>query len=412
MPRGDGVHRAIVRNEKISDKAVSKVQAHNERAKESYSNQDIILERTEMNVHFKTPTSAYIEMFQKMVSDGMISVRGLKADACKFGELIFDVNSEYFNDHGGYDFAKKFYADAYKAAIKIVGDEKYILSAVLHVDERNRALSDLCGQDVYHYHLHVVYVPIVEKEIRWTARCKDRELIGKVKEFIMQVSMSKKWASMPVLDEDGNPMRTQEGKVIYKSSYSMLQDTFFNYMQSAGYVDVERGERGSTEEHLTVTQFKVLKEQERLAKLREACSDEKENFDRVIEDIRQKKLDLDRIDDIKAKPALIGNKVSMEQEDFNMLITAAKKYVIQEKKESALQKALDIANRLIAELKNIVSDLKQKLSDAYKEICDINSENDRLQKRIYTYEDAISRNGLQPYFIQEREKEVMQEEER
>ena len=35
-------------------------------------------------------------------------------------------------------------------------------------------------------------------------------------------------------------------------------------MRNAGYTDVERGERGSTEEHLTVTQFKVQREQERL----------------------------------------------------------------------------------------------------------------------------------------------------
>ncbi len=35
-------------------------------------------------------------------------------------------------------------------------------------------------------------------------------------------------------------------------------------MKAAGYTDVERGERGSTEEHLTVTQFKVAQEQQRL----------------------------------------------------------------------------------------------------------------------------------------------------
>ena len=34
--------------------------------------------------------------------------------------------------------------------------------------------------------------------------------------------------------------------------------------QDGGYTDVERGERGSTEEHLTVTQFKVQAEQQRL----------------------------------------------------------------------------------------------------------------------------------------------------
>ena len=49
-----------------------------------------------------------------------------------------------------------------------------------------------------------------------------------------------------------------------KSSYSVLQDDFFHFMRAAGYTDVERGERGSTEEHLTVTQFKVQAEQQRL----------------------------------------------------------------------------------------------------------------------------------------------------
>ena len=46
-------------------------------------------------------------MFEQMRSDGAISTRGLKADAEKFGELIFDVNSAYFFNHGGYEFAKQ-----------------------------------------------------------------------------------------------------------------------------------------------------------------------------------------------------------------------------------------------------------------------------------------------------------------
>ena len=46
-----------------------------------------------------------------------------------------------------------------------IGGEQYVLSAVMHADERNKALSEELGRDVYHYHLHVVYVPVVEKEI-------------------------------------------------------------------------------------------------------------------------------------------------------------------------------------------------------------------------------------------------------
>ena len=267
MARHDGIDRTVARNVNLTASKIANAQRHNEREKESYTNPDIVPERLSYNVHFKTPTGSYAEMFEQMKSDGVISTRGLKDDANLYGELIFDVNSAYFYNHGGYEFAKQFYADAYKAAVDIVGGEQYILSAVMHADERNRAMSEALGEDVYHYHLHVVYIPVVEKQILWSKRCKDKSLVGTVKETIMQVSSSKKWQSKPALDESGNPMLTAKGKPILKKSYSVLQDDFFNAMLAAGYTDVERGERGSTEEHLTVTQFKVQAEQERLETL-------------------------------------------------------------------------------------------------------------------------------------------------
>ena len=265
MARNDGIDRTFARNQDLPTlDDVAKVQEHNEREKDSYSNQDIDTTQTHRNVHFKKPTDSYAAMFDQMIADGVISTRGLRADAVKYGELLFDVNSAYFHNHGGYEYAKQFYADAYKAAVEIVGGEQYILSAVMHADERNRAMSEALGEDVYHYHLHVVYIPVVEKQILWSKRCKDESLRGTVKETITQVSRSKKWESKPVLDENGNPMLNAKGKKILKSSYSVLQDDFFNFMRNAGYTDVERGECGSTEEHLTVTQFKVQAEQQRL----------------------------------------------------------------------------------------------------------------------------------------------------
>ena len=44
-----------------------------------------------------------------MEANGTISTRGLKPDATHYCELIFDVNSAYFDNHGGYEFAKQFY---------------------------------------------------------------------------------------------------------------------------------------------------------------------------------------------------------------------------------------------------------------------------------------------------------------
>ena len=264
MARNDGIDRTSVRNLAVSDKAVGNTQQHNEREKDSYRNPDIIPQRAAWNVHFKKPTASYTDLFAQLETAGTISTRGLKPDATHYCELVFDVNSAYFDNHGGYEFAKQFYEDAYKAAVQIVGGEQYILSAVMHADEINRAMTEALGREVYHYHLHVVYVPVVEKQILWSKRCKDKALVGTIKETVMQVSRSKKWASKPLLDDAGKPVLQKNGKPVLKKSYSVLQDDFFNYMKAAGYTDVERGERGSTEEHLTVTQFKVAQEQQRL----------------------------------------------------------------------------------------------------------------------------------------------------
>ena len=336
MARNDGIHRTVARNQDLETPAdVAKVQEHNEREKDSYSNQDIVPERTSLNIHFKASADDYVKMFEQMEQDGVISTRGLKPDAVKYGELIFDVNSAYFYNHGGYEFAKQFYADAYKAAVEIVGGEQYILSAVMHADERNRAMSEALGEDVYHYHLHVVYIPVVEKQILWSKRCKDESLRGTVKETITQVSRSKKWESKPVLDKDGNPMLNAKGKKILKSSYSVLQDDFFHFMRNAGYTDVERGERGSTEEHLTVTQFKVQAEQQRLEAMtgqvaqaerglenaKDATEKQKKKLEALQKETKTAKTVALTVQDIEAmgKKATFGNNITLTPDECRTL---------------------------------------------------------------------------------------------
>ncbi len=413
MARGDGIDRTSARNMRLTTPKLSNAQQHNEREKDSYVNQDIVPERSHLNVHFKTPTGDYLNMFQQMEADGVISTRGIKEDAFRYGELIFDVNSAYFFNHGGYDFAKQFYADAYKAAVKIVGGEQYILSAVMHADERNRAMSEALGQDVYHYHLHVVYVPVVEKQILWSKRCKDKSLVGKVKETVMQVSMSKKWISKPAIDaETGEPLLTSKGKPVLKKSYSVLQDDFFQYMCDAGYTDVERGERGSSEEHLTVTQFKVEREQARLADLTEKAdqkAQEAASLEKKIRKIQKQQIAVQSVEQIEAKPVPLSSKVMLERSEYEALTTAAKKYIAQEKKESKLQKALDAANKLIAELKAKIASLTKELSE-YKsargklQAAGLEQENEALRSKLRSYEAVIERNNLWRYFAKHRAK--------
>ena len=369
MARNDGVDRTSVRNLAVSDKAVGNTQQHNEREKDSYRNPDIIPQRAAWNVHFKKPTASYTDLFAQLETAGTISTRGLKPDATHYCELVFDVNSAYFDNHGGYEFAKQFYEDAYKAAVQIVGGEQYILSAVMHADEINRAMTEALGREVYHYHLHVVYVPVVEKQILWSKRCKDKALVGTVKETVMQVSRSKKWASKPLLDDAGKPIMQKNGKPVLKKSYSVLQDDFFNYMRNAGYTDVERGERGSTEEHLTVTQFKVRREQERLDTLTAQADQQKQSLAAIQKKSTLTKNALIHAQDVATlgKKTLLGN-YSLTEEEFSQL-----------KSQAAHGFMVDVENR----------QLKQQLSAAQQNSINWQTRYRNLRNEVQPYLDAM-----------------------
>ena len=369
LARNDGIDRTSVRNLAVSDKAVGNTQQHNEREKDSYRNPDIIPQRTAWNIHFKKPTASYTDLFAQMEANGTISTRGLKPDATHYCELIFDVNSAYFDNYGGYEFAKQFYEDAYKAAVQIVGGEQYILSAVMHADEINHAMTEALGREVYHYHLHVVYVPVVEKQILWSKRCKDKALVGTVKETVMQVSRSKKWASKPLLDDAGKPIMQKNGKPVLKKSYSVLQDDFFNYMRNAGYTDVERGERGSTEEHLTVTQFKVRREQERLDTLTAQADQQKQSLAAIQKKSTLTKNALIHAQDVATlgKKTLLGN-YSLTEEEFSQL-----------KSQAAHGFMVDVENR----------QLKQQLSAAQQNSINWQTRYRNLRNEVQPYLDAM-----------------------
>ena len=248
---------SVARVQQHTAAGIGKSERHIERKNASYENMNVDLSRTPMNVQFKgCGELTYNAWLDQLVAEGAVSLRGLKKDAKVFDEIIFDVNTAYFEEHGGYEYARQFYEEAFHFAEKEYGPA-HIVSAVMHADELNTALTDQLGHPVYHYHLHVVALPVVEKEVRWSKRCKDPALVGTVKEVIHQVSHSKKWSSRKVTDENGH---TQIIK-----SYSLLQDRFFEHMQAAGFEDFERGVRGSTAEHLSVIEYKTKKESERLA---------------------------------------------------------------------------------------------------------------------------------------------------
>jgi hypothetical protein len=365
--------KSVVRNAQYRRGGLGIRQRHNERQNADYMNDDIVKDRAAYNVHYKQAQGSYESTFDKMVADGVISTRGLGKDPFIVDELVFDVNTAYFENGGGYDYAVSFFEEAYRCAVEEIGGEQYVLSAVMHADERNKALSELLGRDVFHYHLHVVYVPVVDKEIYFKKNNKDPELAGKLREVIKQVSHSKKWPKLKQLDENGEVVRNAKGKAVLVNSYSLLQDRYHDHMKQAGYIGFERGERNSTAEHLTVLEFKAKQEAERAAAMTAVVEDKEQAaaaLDTAIEgkehtaarldaqtEKKQKRLEqLDESITVKGKaaatvaeveamgkPALIGSSLTVTADEMKTLKTLAKKSVTADRKVADMRKKLTAA---------------------------------------------------------------------
>ena len=173
---------------------------------------------------------------------------------------------------------------------------------------------------------------------------------------------------------------------------------------------IEWEQKGEHKEHLSVLEFKREKRKEELAEL-----------EQTIERVQQQQVSIKAVEQIEAKPLPLTSKVAIDKEDYQTLVTAAQKYVVQEKQEGKLKKLLKEAKKTIADLKSKIELLVTELSATKDELAQYKSvrgqlrtkelerENETLHKKLQGYEDVISRNNLVSYFSGHRSKKSARE---
>lgn len=342
---------------------IGAAERHNERKNLSYDNINVVPERIPMNVHFKSPgEESYMDILRRMEENGQVSMRGLRQGATLFDEIIIDVNTMYFERSGGYEYAKRFYEEAFRFVERKFGSE-YVISAVMHADEINKAATDDLGKDVYHYHLHAIVLPVVEKEIKWSKRCKDPELRGIVKEVIHQVSHSKKWASdIPLTDENGNIILRKNGKPKFRASYSILQDELYQHMTEHGFKGFQRGELGSTAENLTSLQYQIMKDKEQLADLQEKIQAEQVRY----EPARDINLTVKEIGDMGQRT--LTGKMAVSKDDYQKLTALATEGITSRSEIHELNRSVEYYRERYYSKANAYSRLEERF-DELKEKC-------------------------------------------
>ena len=168
---------------------------------------------------------------------------------------------------------------------------------------------------------------------------------------------------------------------------------------------IEWEQKGEHKEHLSVLEFKREKRKEELAELEQS-----------IERVQQKRVSIKAVEQIETKPLPLTSKVAVDKEDFQNLVTAAQKFVVQEKQASKLKRLLKDAKKTISDLKAKVDSLVAELDSVKGELAqyrstrgqlrttELEQDNDYLRRKIRTYEEVISRNNLWTYFSKSKAK--------
>lgn len=79
--------------------------------------------------------------------------------------------------------------------------------------------------------------------------------------------------------------------------------------------------------------------------------------------VQKQVVDLDKIEAVSAKKALLSDRVTLPRSDFENLLHAAKQYVVYRRQDEQLQKLLDAAQEKIRQLESVLNSLKEKVND-------------------------------------------------
>lgn len=177
---------AILRFAKYKGPTVSRIEAHNERTKETYaSNPDIKVELSKHNFHPVIPQGKYRDISNRIIREAGCRVR---KDSVTAVEVLITASPEFFEKKSPKE-VKEFFDYAVEFMISKQNPDTYI-SAVVHVDEKTP-------------HMHLCFVPITAD-----GRLSAKEIIGN------------------------------------KKRLTQWQDEFWSYMVKK-YPDFERGESAS-----------------------------------------------------------------------------------------------------------------------------------------------------------------------
>ncbi len=299
---------AILRFAKYKGPEIGRIEAHDERTKETYaSNPDVDTSRSRLNFHLVKPQRSYRAEAEKQISEAGCRTR---KDSVRVVETLITASPEFFQNKSPRE-VQVFFRLALDF-IKSKQSPKTIISAVVHMDEKTP-------------HMHLSFVPITED-----GRLSAKDILGNRKNLT-------KW-----------------------------QDDFWKFMVKK-YPDLERGESAS-ETGRTHIPPRLFKEATHLNQQRDALMALLTDINPLNAKKRAAEIEalLDKYIPGVEKMRTRLKKYNAAYKELKAEVASLEKEV-DASKESVI-KRLETAQKLreLAELQKVIDNIPKEILDTYK----------------------------------------------
>ena len=254
-----------------------------------------------------------------------------------FHELILQVgNKDDMNATGEYAQLARQVLDEYYQDFQARNPNLRVFSAHLHMDEATP-------------HIHIDFVPFTK---------------GSKRGLDTRVSLKQALAAQGFT---GGTRRATEWTQWVESEKKQLAIVMERH-------EIQWEQLGTHNEHLSVLDYKKQERAKEVQALDTTIAEKQTQVDEIeqtLQSVQQQTVDLDKIENVSVKKALLSDKVTLPRSDFENLLSAAKQYVVYRRQDDRLQGLLDAANAKIKQLEGVVGELKQKISKLVSELSNI-----------------------------------------
>lgn len=308
---------AVARMQKMKVGNLSGIENHNRRKTKNHANKDIDVTKSHLNYDLVESSGTYHKNVMGYINKNKASKRAIRKDAVVVNEWLISSSAAFFKDLDDdeikryFEVSKDFFADKF--------GEENIRYAQVHMDEKTP-------------HMHMGIVPF---------------------------------------DDD---MKLSSKRVFNQRALISVQDELPKYLQENGF-DVQRGEKESQRNHLSVSEYKDAKE-----KAKELEENSESIYDRIydeaVKNARQVYMD-QKLEDEKAEKA--RNKAKDEE-------VARKKAEV----EDLRRKVTTVANRTVATM------LEDGLTmmDMYEQFFDVHDKSDEFIA-VAEEKDLVVKEGFE-----------------